>query len=106
MLAWTIYLSFLGAVAVTLTPAKSPVVARVTALLTALAGLGIAIVAIMHADRSGQVITIVRTPWISHLGIEYHLAADGISLILVLLTGIAAVAGILFSWNIERRVKC
>jgi NADH-quinone oxidoreductase subunit M len=105
MLAWTIYLSFLGAVAVTLTPAKSPVVARVTALLTALAGLGIAIVAIMHADRSGQVITIVRTPWISHLGIEYHLAADGISLILVLLTGIAAVAGILFSWNIERRVK-
>ena len=53
MLAWTIYLSFLGAVAVTLTPAKSPAVARVTALLTALAGLGIAIVAIMHADQSG-----------------------------------------------------
>ncbi len=54
MLAWTIYLSFLGAVAVTLTPAKNPVIARVTALLTALAGLGIAIVAIMDADRSGQ----------------------------------------------------
>ena len=28
MLAWTIYLSFLGAVAVTLTPAKSPAVTR------------------------------------------------------------------------------
>ena len=45
MLAWTIYVSFLGAVAVTLTPAKSPAVTRLTALLTGLAGLGIAIVA-------------------------------------------------------------
>ncbi len=59
MLAWTIYLSFLGAVAVTLTPAKSPAVTRITALLTALAGLGIAIVAVLQ-DRSGQLITIVK----------------------------------------------
>ena len=41
----------------------------------------------------------------SSLGIEYHLAADGISLVLVLLTGIVAIAGILFSWNIEHRTK-
>ncbi len=105
MLAWTIYLSFIGAVAVTLTPGSRPLVARLTALLTTLAGLGIAIAAVLHDDRSGQLITIVRMPWISRLGIEYHLAADGISLTLVLLTGIAAVAGILFSWNIDRRVK-
>ena len=44
-------------------------------------------------------------PWIPSLGIHYHLAADGISLTLVLLTGLAAVAGILFSWNIEHRAK-
>ncbi|HVY69498.1 MAG TPA: NADH-quinone oxidoreductase subunit M, partial [Verrucomicrobiae bacterium] len=35
----------------------------------------------------------------------YHLAADGISATLVLLTGLAAVTGILFSWNIEHRAK-
>jgi NADH-quinone oxidoreductase subunit M len=104
MLAWTIYLSFLGAVAVTLTPATRPVVARFLALLTTIAGLGLAILAVAQ-NRSGQLITIVRTPWIPALGIEYHLAADGISLVLVLLTGIAAVAGVLFSWNVERRVK-
>src|ERR1700727_1670675 len=104
MLAWTIYLSFLGAVAVTLTPTTRPVIARFLALLTTLAGLGLAIVAVGQ-KRSGQLIPIVRTPWIPALGIEYHLAADGISLVLVLLTGIAAVAGILFSWNVERRVK-
>ena len=33
------------------------------------------------------------------------LAADGISRVLVLLTGIAAVAGVLFSWNIELRTN-
>src|SRR5580698_3247770 len=104
MLAWTIYLSFIGAVAVTLTPGERPVLTRVTALVTTLAGLAIAVVAVLQ-DRSGELITIVKVPWIPQLGIEYHLAADGISLTLVLLTGIAAVAGILFSWNIERRVK-
>ena len=67
MLAWTIYLSLIGAIAVTLTPGKSPVVARVTALLTTLLGLGIAVVAVVH-DRSGQLITIARRPWISHAG--------------------------------------
>src|SRR6185437_15527850 len=39
------------------------------------------------------------------LGINYFLGADGISLTLVLLTGLAAVVGILFSWNIEARAK-
>ena len=36
--------------------------------------------------------------------IHSHLAADGISMTLVVLTGLAATAGILFSWNIEERV--
>jgi NADH-quinone oxidoreductase subunit M len=38
-------------------------------------------------------------------GIHYLLAADGISRVLVLLTGLAAVAGVLFSWNIELRTN-
>jgi NADH-quinone oxidoreductase subunit M len=39
------------------------------------------------------------------MGIRFTLAADGISLVLVLLTGLAAVAGVLFSWNIELRTN-
>jgi NADH-quinone oxidoreductase subunit M len=39
--------------------------------------------------------------WIRNLGIRFHLAADGLSLTLLLLTGITAVAGVLFSWNVE-----
>ncbi len=39
------------------------------------------------------------------MGIHYLLAADGISRVLVLLTGLAAVAGVLFSWNVEHRTN-
>ena len=102
MLAWTIYVSFLGALASRLAPSKR--VARVLALLTALIGLGIGVAALVHW-QPGQFVTVVDVPWIPQLGIDYHLAADGISLVLLLLTGIAATAGILFSWNIERRTQ-
>jgi NADH-quinone oxidoreductase subunit M len=51
------------------------------------------------------VVTLVRVSWVSTLGLEFHLAADGVSLTLVVLTGLAAVAGILFSWNVERRSR-
>jgi NADH-quinone oxidoreductase subunit M len=102
MLAWTIYLSFLGALAVLIAGNKRPQAARVIAFLTALAGLAISIAAITQY-QPGTLLTVARLAWIPQLGIEYHLAADGISLVLVLLTGIAATAGILFSWNIELR---
>ncbi len=105
MLAWTIYLSFLGAAAVQLVPSRRLGVVRAVALLTALAGLGLAVTSLARGGHSGELFTITRLPWIPQLGIEYHLAADGISLVLVLLTGIAAVAGVLFSWNVEQRIK-
>ena len=99
MLAWTIYLSFLGAAALLLLPRGNARAARMLALATAIAGLGFALVGAGEA-KTGEIHTIVRTSWIPSLGIEYHLAVDGISLTLVLLTGLAAIAGILFSWNI------
>lgn len=102
MLAWTIYASFLGALAARLAPSKQ--IARVLALLTALAGLSLSVISLAHW-QPGEFITVTRVGWIPQLGLEYHLAADGISLTLLLLTGIAATAGILFSWNIEHRTQ-
>ena len=104
MLAWTIYISFLGALALLLLPKASTTAARILALLTAAAGFTIGLTAFL-GHRTGELITVTRHSWIPALGIEYHLAADGISLCLILLTGIVAITGILFSWNIERRTK-
>ncbi len=102
MLAWTIYISFLGAVALLLMPKANVGSARIVALLTAIAGFAISIIGVCRYTP-GTLVTVVRVPWIPSLGIEYRLAADGISLTLLLLTGIVAIAGVLFSWNVERR---
>ena len=104
MLAWTIYISFLGGLALLLLPPRFTATARVFALLCALASAAIAAVAFAQ-HRTGELETIVSINWIPSLGIGFHLAADGISLVLVLLTGIIAVSGILFSWNIEHRTN-
>jgi NADH-quinone oxidoreductase subunit M len=104
MLAWTIYISFLGALALLLLPKGSTAIARILALLTATAGFVIALASFLQ-HKTGELQTITRVSWIPSLGIEYHLAADGISLSLVLLTGIVAITGILFSWDIEQRTK-
>src|SRR5437867_9485855 len=104
MLAWTIYISFIAVVVLMLLPKGNPRVARIVAMLAAVAGFVVALSAFLEA-KAGEIQVVAEVPWIPSLGIEYHLAADGISLTLVLLTGIAAVAGILFSWNIEHRTK-
>ncbi len=104
MLAWTIYVSFLGVAVLVLLPKGNARGARAVALLTALLGFAIALAATLQA-RTGALQTITKVRWIPSLGIEYSLAADGISLTLVVLTGIAAVAGILFSWNVAHRAK-
>src|ERR1700751_2570848 len=102
MLAWTIYISFLGAAAVMLIPKANARAIRWMALMAAIVGLAIRI-AESCRYTTGEFLTITRGAWIPSLGIEYHLGADGISLTLVLLTGIVAVAGVLFSWNVEQR---
>ena len=120
MLAWTIYISFLGVLVLMLLPKGNASAARKVAMTTAVAGLMVALAGFVEFPRSGagilpastgqagslpHFITVAKLPWIPSLGLEFHLAADGISLTLVLLTGLAAVGGILFSWNIEHRAK-
>ena len=92
MLAWTIYISFLGAAGLMLLPKGNARAAHALALLTAVLGFLIALAGTLGA-KAGTLQTIVKVPWIPALGIEYHLAADGISLTLILLTGLAASRG-------------
>jgi NADH-quinone oxidoreductase subunit M len=101
MTDWTIYISFIGVAALLLLPARLAHLASRIALVVALAGLGIGVAGVLK--HSGGMVTLIKEQWVPSLGIEYFLGVDGISLVLVLLTGLAAVAGILFSWNITDR---
>jgi NADH-quinone oxidoreductase subunit M len=108
MIAWTIYISFIGMVALMLLPAGRLRAARIIALGATLAGLAFAVSGVLQYRShppADTILTITQATWVRSLGIQYFLAADGISLTLVLLTGIVAVAGTLFSWNVEHRTK-
>lgn len=111
MLAWTIYISFIGAALLMLLPAGKPRPARYGALLIALLGLAVAVAGVLNyggkggGASTGSLIEITNIPWIESLHIRFHLAMDGVSATLILLTGLAAVVGVLFSWNIDKRTK-
>ena len=105
MLAWTVYISFLGAAWMFLLKPDDARSARIVALITSTAGLLAAVAGALLQPAGGALHTVTRVPWVPKLGIHYHLAADGISLTLVILTGLAAVAGVLFSWNIQHRAR-
>ena len=102
MIASTIYVTFAGAILLLFLPRTC---ARWIALASTLGGFALGIVALSHmpvADLA-KFTTIVRVPWVPALGMNYHLAIDGISLTLVLVTGITAVSAVLFSWDVEHR---
>jgi NADH-quinone oxidoreductase subunit M len=49
---------------------------------------------------------VERTPWIPAFGIDYFIGVDGISLLLVVLTGFLTPIALLSSWgSIEKKVK-
>src|SRR5437660_5013221 len=102
MIAWTIYITFAGAVLLLLFPG---VFARWITLLTTIAGLALGVVAFVSTPIAdlAHFTTIVKVPWVPLLGMNYHLAIDGVSLTMVLVTGISAVSTALFSWDVDHR---
>ena len=105
MLDWTIYLSFAAAALLSVVPARY---VRTLALTAAIAGMMVVVFAFLGvsgAPNPGELKHVRDVIWVPQLNIHYHLAADGVSLTLILLTAIASVAGVLFSWNIEERVN-
>ena len=103
MIAWTIYITFAGAIVLLVLPC---VFARWIALVTAAAGFAVSLATFFCDDVDlAHFTTIVRLPWVPALGMNYHLALDGISLTLVLVTGIVAISAILFSWDVIDRAN-
>ena len=62
--------------------------------------------ALSIADESaGEQDLVVRRSWIPYFNIQYYMGLDGISLSLVVLTGLISVLACLASWNITKQVK-
>jgi NADH-quinone oxidoreductase subunit M len=83
-------------------PASSPLATRVTNNLLEKDASGVLSV---PNESNGEGDLVVRRAWIPYFNIQYYLGVDGISLSLVVLTGLISVLACLASWNITRQVK-
>ncbi len=74
----------------------------------AFVSLVVAVYMFVAYDRSAgatQYQFVEKVPWVPSLGISYHIGGDGISLVMMLLTGIVGFMGVLISWGIKDRPR-
>ena len=100
----TIIFSFIGALICGLMPACAHRRIRWVALLTAGLGLAAAFCCALRYTGPGMEDVISRT-WIPSMGVGFLTGFDGISLPLLLVTGLVAVAGVLFTWKLDHRAN-
>lgn len=109
LLTATFASAFLGVLLILLLPMRWGGAAKWIALLSALTGFGFAIAAFRAYDMAPGVdplqLNAINVPWVQSLGISFATGADGISLVLLLLTGIIAITGVLFSWNVTKQPR-
>ena len=100
----TVILSFLGALVCGLMPASAHQRIRWVALATAAAGFAVSMCCYLNLT-GGEIADKKNFDWIPTLGISFITGYDGISLPLLLVTGLVAICGVLFSWTLEDRAN-
>lgn len=94
-----IFLPVIGGILAWIAGRWNTTLPRWIALLTMLTHLVIALAAWVTTSLSSGWMAEINMPWIPSLGISLHLGADGISLLLVILTSILGVVSVLASWT-------
>lgn len=107
ILAWLVLIPFIGGLLCWLTERSGPLVPRWIALLAMLLTLGLTLW--LWGQGNGSLMAPVAgqpvwqrewlLPWIPRFGISVHLALDGLSLLMVGLTGLLGVLAVLCSWR-------
>ena len=103
LLSLIVFLLLVGAILTALMPRTRPTAPRVVALVFSVATLGLASWALAIFDVNGGYQFVERVPWVPQVGIEYHLAVDGISMPIIALSTLLTVLAILVSWKIDHR---
>ena len=102
----TVVISYLGALVVAMTSPRRLREIRWMALLTATLGLAAAILtAYVYDAPDGGFRNVLSDPWIPTIGVDFTIGVDGISLPLLLVTGVVAICGVLMSWRVEERAN-
>ncbi|MEW6182802.1 MAG: NuoM family protein [Bacillota bacterium] len=102
----TCFAPLVGAIIVTCIPAARKETIRWVAAVSTAVSLGLSIYMVFAFNlAAGGVQFIEKVSWLPTFGINYSVGADGISVMLLLLTAIVGFTGVFASWGIQNRVK-
>lgn len=105
ILACLIIIAALGGLLALVAARWSTALPRWISLAALALDLALALFLWFHPSGSGTWLAEISAPWIPQLGIRFHLAVDGLSLLLVLLTLVLGIASVAASWTeIRERV--
>ncbi|NKB31864.1 MAG: NADH-quinone oxidoreductase subunit M [Pseudomonadales bacterium] len=99
ILVWLISILFVGGVIAWLSERINPNFPRLIALITVLLDLALMLTLLGAEPSSGGWVASVEADWIPRFGISFYLAADGLSVLLLLLTGFLGVIAVGSAWD-------
>ncbi len=106
LLSLLVFTPLAGAALLGFLRGATPAVSRALTLLFSLSTLVLGLVALSGFDPTRTTPQLVeRHDWITAFNVHYHLGLDGMSLVLVLLTGLVTPAALLASWNLNRNPR-
>lgn len=105
LLSWIVFTPWIGALLVFLLRCKlSPRLGRLLPVAFSLSTLALGLLALTRFDPAVTGLQFVeKQAWITALNVNYHLGLDGLSLVLVLLTGLLAPLAL---YGTTRTVRC
>ncbi|WP_036480363.1 NAD(P)H-quinone oxidoreductase subunit 4 [Myxosarcina sp. GI1] len=103
----TILLPLIAAFAIPLIPDKEGKTVRWYALYVGLANLSLIVYALWqgYSFQTTEFQLIETYPWIPQLGLNWSVGVDGVSMPLVVLSGLITTLAILASWKVEHKAK-
>ena len=106
-LSLIVLLPLVGVLVLVLLPPSQQKACRWVAFITLLADLALMVWSFSrHFDPDlGTLQLIERIDWLPAMGLQWSLAADGISAPLVLLSGLVTLLTVAASWTIERKPR-
>ncbi|GIL09374.1 MAG: oxidoreductase [Chloroflexota bacterium] len=106
VLSFLVVAPALAAVIMLLLPSEPKFIGRWVALLLSLAIGAVAVAVFVSYDSTAVGYQFeMKVPWFDLLGASWHVGIDGVSAVMVLLTGILTPLAVLVSWEIEDRVN-
>ncbi len=106
ILSTIVFAPLVGAAIIAILPAGRRTAIRWVAAAATFVALALSVYLVFAYDKAaGGLQFVEQFRWIPFLGVDYHLAADGISVVMLLLIGIIQFTGVFVSWRIEERTK-